>query len=332
MSRVRVPNQGGEPLQDFPLFDSHAPDVARSILRRYGVDLIVPDPDGFFLRTNLAELPQTGLYFCISGGTATLSVPARHVALVHLCLSGHGRLTSGEKVVELYEGAACICSPGRAAKLEIEDDFTQLVLRIPQPVLERTIASLIGFRPHQPILFEPAIARDDPRYLGFRDLTRLLATRLDAPFSAWPKNVLLQLERSCITALLYCSRHNLNRLLDSEDHELTPQYLLRAENYAEGRCGEERWADEITVEELARAAGVSVSTLNRGFIRHRGYSPAAFIKRLRLARARWLLETGAARTVVGVALHCGFANPSRFANDYRAAFGESPTETLRRSR
>ena len=313
----------GEPLQDFPLMHCHDPVEAQSILRRYGVDLIVPDQNGFFLRSNLAELPQTGLYFTVGRGSATLSIPERHIALVHLCLRGRARLTSGEQVVELSEGAACICSPGRAAQLEMGDGFSQLILRIPQPVLERTIASLIGFRPQQPIMFEPAIAHRDPRYL---------AARLDAQFLAWPKNVLLQLEQSCITALLYCSRHNLHRLLDTEGSEALPQFVLKAENYAEGRCAHARGMDEITVEDLARKAGVSVSTLNRGFGRHRGYSPSAFLKRLRLAHARRLLEAGAATTVVGVALRCGFANPSRFANDYRAAFGESPTETLRRSR
>ena len=45
-----------------------------------------------------------------------------------------------------------------------------------------------------------------------------------------------------------------------------------------------------------------------------------------------MCSVGGASTVVGVALRCGFANPSRFAQDYREAFGESPTETLRRRR
>ena len=34
-------------------------------------------------------------------------------------------------------------------------------------------------------------------------------------------------------------------------------------------------------------------------------------------------------TVAAIALHWGFANPGRFAVDYRAAYGRSPSQTLR---
>ncbi|WP_322516896.1 AraC family transcriptional regulator [Rhodopseudomonas palustris] len=316
-----------ELLRDFSILRSQDPIEARNVMRRYGVEVIAPDSEGFFVRTNLAELPHVGLYFAGNATPTKVLVPERSVALVHVCLHGHARLTSGSHRLEFTEGAAFVCSPGRRVQLDLSENFRQLVLRIPQQTLERTMASLIGFTPHRQIVFEPAIANNDPRYLGFRDLLKLLASRLDPAFSAWPKKLLLQLEQACITSLLCCSRHNLVHLLDVPDRESTPSWLLRAEHYAETRC-----ESDITADDLAAAAGVSVSTLTRAFIKHRGHSPAALIKRVRLSRAKQLIETGAATTVVGVALRCGFANPSRFAKDYREAFGESPTETLRRRR
>jgi len=36
-------------------------------------------------------------------------------------------------------------------------------------------------------------------------------------------------------------------------------------------------------------------------------------------------------TVTGVAFACGFSNLGHFANDYRATFGELPSDTLRRA-
>jgi AraC-like DNA-binding protein len=36
--------------------------------------------------------------------------------------------------------------------------------------------------------------------------------------------------------------------------------------------------------------------------------------------------------VINVASQCGFLNPGHFARDYRIAFGELPSETLRQSR
>ncbi|PZA11876.1 AraC family transcriptional regulator [Rhodopseudomonas palustris] len=324
-----VSNSDQELLKDFPLVRSHDPIEARDILRRYGVDMIASNPNDFFMRTNLAELPHIGLYFLHSSGATELVIPKREIALVHLCLQGEASLTSGDRRVELSQGAACICSPGVSAQLEFGRNSRQLLLRMPQRVLERTISSLLGFKPRQPILFEPAIANDEPRYLGFRDLTTLLASRLDASYSVWPKNVLLHLEQSCITALLYCSRHNLGHLLENANavNDDVPRSVRTAEHYVDNHRD-----DDISVEDLARIVGVSISTLTRAFLKHRGYSPSAYVKRAKLHHAKMLLETGAATTLIGVALRCGFANPSRFAQDYREAFGESPTETLRRCR
>jgi transcriptional regulator GlxA family with amidase domain len=36
-----------------------------------------------------------------------------------------------------------------------------------------------------------------------------------------------------------------------------------------------------------------------------------------------------ATSVIDVAFQCGFLNPGHFARDYRLAFGELPSETLR---
>lgn len=318
-----------ELLQDFPLVRSQDPIEARDILRRYGVDMIVSNPSDFFMRTNLAELPHIGLYFVHSSGATRLVIPERETALVHLSLQGDALLSSGARRVELSQGSACICSPGVSAQLEFGQNSRQLLLRMPQRVLERAIAALVGFKPRQPILFEPAICNDEPRYLGFRELTTLLASRLDSSYSVWPKNVLLHLEQSCITALLYCSRHNLGHLLENANavNDDVPRYVRTAEHYVESHRDE-----DISIEDVARIAGVSISTLTRAFLKHRGCSPSAYVKRVKLNHAKRLLETGAATTLIGVALRCGFANPSRFSQDYREAFGESPTETLRRCR
>ncbi|ABE39694.1 AraC family transcriptional regulator [Rhodopseudomonas pseudopalustris] len=316
-----------ELLQDFSILRSHDPIEARDVMRRHGVEVIAGTGEGFFMRTNLVELPHVGLYFTGNAAPTKVLIPERAIALVHVCLHGHARLTSGAHRIEFTKGTAFVCPPRRRVQLDLGQDFRQLVLRVPEQVLERTLTSLIGFSPQQQIAFDPPIANNTPRYLGFRDLLRLLANRLDPAFSAWPSKVLVQLEQACITSLLCCSRHNLGHLLDATTRQSAPSYVLQAEHYAESRC-----EADLTAENLARAAGVSVSTLTRAFIKHRGCSPAALIKRVRLSRAKDLLESGSATTLVGVALRCGFANPSRFAKDYREAFGEPPTETLRRQR
>ena len=54
---------------------------------------------------------------------------------------------------------------------------------------------------------------------------------------------------------------------------------------------------------------------------------------VRLNRAREMLEQPTKNaSVIQIALKCGFQNPSHFARDYRLAFGELPSETLKRGR
>jgi AraC-like DNA-binding protein len=265
------------------------------------------------------------LYFWGNSSRLGVTLPKSDVVLVHFCLRGAASLTSGSYQVEIGRGEAFVYSRERDAQLEFGAGLEQIILRIPLAMLERSLEPLIGFKPRHAISFEPAIDPADPHYAGFRELVMMLAGGLDPALSAWPQATLAQLEQACVTSFLHCSRHNFRRFLGAAPADDIPVQILHAEHYVESQCGA-----DITVAGMAEIAGVSVSTLTRAFLKHRGFSPATFIKRAKLSRARTLLETGAATTVVGVALRCGFANPSRFANDYRQAFGESPTEALRR--
>ncbi len=56
-----------------------------------------------------------------------------------------------------------------------------------------------------------------------------------------------------------------------------------------------------------------------------------YVKYVRRRRARDLLAGPDDKTTVtGVALACGFSNLGHFARDYRALFGELPSQTLRK--
>jgi AraC-like DNA-binding protein len=324
-----MPDDPTEPLKAFSILRTDDLAAASELLRsHYGVEITASNAEQFFARTNFAQLPNLAISFCGNMSPLSATIPRSTRVLVHLSLRGKASLRSGAHHVEIDEGEAFVCSPGCVAQLEFGAGLEQLILRIPQAMIDRTMGALTGYHPRGPIEFEPALDTSDPHYAGFRELLMLLAGRLEPGFSAWPSATLAQLEQACVTSFLHCSRHNLRRLLQDAPLDHIPIPVLHAEHYVQN-SGD---GDDVTVEDMANAAHVSVSTLTRAFLKHRGYSPSAFVKRVRLSRAKALLESGAATTVVGVALRCGFANPSRFANDYRTAFGESPTETLRRCR
>lgn len=92
-------------------------------------------------------------------------------------------------------------------------------------------------------------------------------------------------------------------------------------------------ADEpLTVEAVAAAVGLGPRASQMAFRDHVATTPRALLAEIRLDRARArLLAADAATTVSGAALDSGFAHLGRFSVAYRARFGESPSETLRRA-
>lgn len=90
---------------------------------------------------------------------------------------------------------------------------------------------------------------------------------------------------------------------------------------------------DISVLDVAAAAGLSLRGVQALFQRHAGTSITRFVRHRRLAFARAMLESPRApETVMAVSVAAGFNQLSYFNRSYRAAFGETPGETLRRAR
>jgi len=95
---------------------------------------------------------------------------------------------------------------------------------------------------------------------------------------------------------------------------------------------DERSGSKLTVRQLCEHSGVSWRTLDYAFREHFDMTPQAYLKAVRLDKARRLLRSGSHATVAQAARECGFGHMSKFATDYRIQFDESPSDTLRRTR
>ncbi|MDU8913875.1 helix-turn-helix transcriptional regulator [Aestuariicoccus sp. MJ-SS9] len=92
---------------------------------------------------------------------------------------------------------------------------------------------------------------------------------------------------------------------------------------------EARFAEPISIADVAAELRVDTRTLQRAFKTYRGVSPSLFLSTLRLEAARTrLLMPIRGDTVSSVAHDCGFVHLGRFASRYRAVYGETPHETL----
>ena len=90
----------------------------------------------------------------------------------------------------------------------------------------------------------------------------------------------------------------------------------------------------LQVASLADALGVSERVFRKAFKRTHNLSPCRHLRILRLTWARRALAEARYEfaTVTEIATSFGFLELGRFAVEYRNAFGESPSATLRRAK
>lgn len=84
----------------------------------------------------------------------------------------------------------------------------------------------------------------------------------------------------------------------------------------------------INVEQLAKLAGMSVSTFHEHFKRVTTLSPLQYQKQLRLQEGRRLLAVGGA-SAAEVAYRVGYQSPSQFSREYARHFGSPPMRDAR---
>jgi AraC family ethanolamine operon transcriptional activator len=91
-----------------------------------------------------------------------------------------------------------------------------------------------------------------------------------------------------------------------------------------------RMDDPPSVRELCELLSVPERSLHHAFQEAFGMAPKAYLRALRLSAAHRRLRRGSG-PVTAVAADLGLFHFGRFAQEYRAMFGEPPSETLRRA-
>ena len=97
------------------------------------------------------------------------------------------------------------------------------------------------------------------------------------------------------------------------------RYLQRAKDLVDSR-----YADPITVQDLATAAGLSRAHFSRMFTRTFGESPRSYLQTRRLERAAALLRY-TDRSVADICVMVGLQSVGSFTTSFRRTFGVSPS-------
>jgi AraC-like DNA-binding protein len=83
----------------------------------------------------------------------------------------------------------------------------------------------------------------------------------------------------------------------------------------------------LDVATLARAAGMSASSLHHGFKRATALTPIQYLKRMRLDRARQMMMDEGSQAAEA-ALRVGYESASQFSRDFKRLFGLPPRRYL----
>ena len=244
--------------------------------------------------------------------------PFADFVLAHMSLAGSADIESDGRRVHLRPGAVAILSPRRNLQMRWQQGSRQFILKIPR--------AMLNAEGHAELLTQPILQLTDVQALQWQFLMQSLLHVTNLPASneahtAWVEH----LERN--VALFLASRTDTQPANDDYGStDAVPgsdlQRLDKLEAYMRSRL-----CAPMALEDLARAAGVSVRSLNMLCQRRHGQSPMVLLRNMRLdaVHARLVAQPGA--SVTDIALEYGFGHLGRFSQYYSNRFGEQPRHT-----
>lgn len=201
-----------------------------------------------------------------------------------------------------------------------------LALKIERHALEDQLAARLGIEVDNPIVFELPLDLDTTVGRQWLSLVEGLSHQLDSPeLLALHPLVAAPMAECLMSGLLVASQHDYrSRLYDPKP--ALPGTVRLAIDYLEARA-----QDPVTVVDVAKHVGVSVRALQVGFQNSLGTTPMRQLKMIRLQRVRKDLLNADPQFegVTEVARRWGFVHVGRFAGEYKAMFGVSPSSVLR---
>jgi AraC-like DNA-binding protein len=235
----------------------------------------------------------------------------------------------GGAYAEATAVGAVLPPPGAAVIIECQELTSHLVIRIEEQALAVHLGRVLGRQLDQPLAFDLAF-----------DLTTASATRWNFAIQMLHAELLedgsllhqgvgaSQLEEFVMSSLLYAHRSTYSDALTRPGQGVEHRLTRAAKDHIEVHLSE-----PLTVADIADAAGVSARTLQATFRSELDTTPMTYVRDRRLDRARAELADAAGDDAVNVTLiatRWGFGHLGRFAAEYRARFGETPSATLGR--
>jgi AraC-like DNA-binding protein len=228
-------------------------------------------------------------------------------ALMTLCLHGSAQMEVDGRIIPVLANHGLLGLPHGVMRATFSGDCVRLVVRIESRLIDRrSLFSTARFE-----LSNPAVEPFLELVQSVLSSRTLIAAIGKEPSVCGSVEALLAtlLQRTCLPTIS-----------ENADLPIASRDVRRAESYMRSNVSR-----NIRLEDIARAAGVSVRTLQTSFMRDRHVTPMQYLRNLRLDTARQRLLAGS--SVSEAALDTGFPHQGRFAHYYRSRFGHSPSST-----
>jgi AraC-like DNA-binding protein len=242
------------------------------------------------------------------------------------CARGAAATTQQHRSAEWRQGQTMPFSADLDTKLWFDRAFLQRSVRLDIDKLEAQCARWLGHPLEEPLRFALHPFSDELEEIWRRTLSYVwssderglpLAPAAQAAFDEY-----------VLTLLLHHHPNNYSDELAGNMPGPVPGIVRRAERFMADNAD-----TPITVSDVAAHLGVSLRSLQAGFREWRNATPNTYLRQVRLRLVRdELLRSDQDASVTTVAMQHGFMHLGRFSAQYRAAFGEGPSATLRRGR
>jgi AraC-like DNA-binding protein len=246
---------------------------------------------------------------------------------VSLPITGQQELAARGRLWLSDQDTGLILTPHETQDLAITGNCRKMIVSIPSAALRQVLQGLLQRPLDAALTFEPHMdAANGDQAAWWRMVRFLIAEMGHAGPLLNHQHMAVDLEQALLKGLLLSQPHNYSQALAEAMRPSCPHYLLRAKQFIHDNARE-----DIALEDIERAAGVSRYKLFDGFKQHFGHAPMAYLKKHRLeAVRRDMLADRSERNVSSIAMSWGFTHLGRFSSDYKQLFGETPSQTLKR--
>jgi AraC-like DNA-binding protein len=317
------------------LMDTSDIDEATEVLRPafFPVDIAPSGLESLRIRVKVEQLPLLSIGYLDMGAEAVMRVTDMPSYQIAVPMSGHTvtKWPDGHASTLTAPGSATIFKPGADIELRWSRDCAQLGIKIAPAEMLRELEDLLGRSVRKPLEFARRLdltANASQSWLSLVEVLVREAGREDGLFRH--RLAVANLQHLLIEGLLLTQPHNYTSALLDDGRPASEAVVNRAIDLARA-YPESAW----TTAKLARATGVSVRALQKAFARSGEPPPMTYLRHVRLQRVRAELAGASQRrspaTITTVASRWGFVHLGRFAQQYRQMFGESPSQTFRRS-